>query len=97
MVNTDLNSGIREMNVEGTIRFSIKTFDTEENEAIHSGFKEFCKIECDNNYTLGLKRLLEHYEHQNHIEALWSSIAELDAKIENNKPKEEEEKKEGVF
>lgn len=96
MVETNIDEGIREMGVEGTVRFSIKANDTEENQAVHTGFKEFCKIECDNNYTLGLKRLLEHYEHQTHIEALWSKIAELEANMAEEKPKKEK-KDEGAF
>lgn len=47
---------------EGYIRFNIKAEDTEENQQTHDAFKEFCKVETDNNYTLGLRKLLEYYQ-----------------------------------
>lgn len=90
---------LRDLNVPGFTRFSIKATDSIENQAIHNGFKEFSKIECNNDFTLGLKRLLEHYEHQNHIEALWSKMAELDARFEEilQKPEEKKEEDTGCF
>jgi hypothetical protein len=101
MVETDLDKGIREIS-SGFVRFSIKADDTEENQKVHDAFKEFCKIECDNNYTLGLRKLLEYIEEDSkfasmhlNIEYLASRLAEIESKLD--KPKEEEKKDTEMF
>ena len=100
MVETDVNNdGFRNI-ANGFIRFSIKADDTEENQKVHEAFKEFCKIECDNNYTLGLRKLLEYIEEdakyasmQMNIESINSRVSDIETKI--SQPKEEKEKEDG--
>lgn len=86
---------------DGTIRFGIKTKNTPENLAIHDAFKKFCEQECNNDYTLGLKFLLDaiasDYKYESLSERINYLKAELDdlkIKLENLsvKPKKEEEK-----
>ena len=69
----------------GTVRFSIKADDTLENLQVHSAFKEFCKIETDNNYTQGLKKLLEYYQSDYKIEMIYSMIQEQNIVINDIK------------
>jgi hypothetical protein len=83
-----------ELNVPGFIRFSIKAKDTEENNRVHNMFREFCKVEVDDNYTLGLKKLLEYYAEDYKFESLHLMIEELKAEIDElreSKPKKEKE------
>lgn len=79
---------------EGFIRFSIKAKDTDENKRIHEMFREFCKSEADDNYTLGLKILIEYFSQDFKFESLHLMIEELrseiDAMKEKPKPKNEE-------
>ncbi len=62
---------------KGFIIFSIKADDTEENEGVHKAFWEFCKVETNNDYTQGIKRLLEFYEADFKYELLYNQIGEL--------------------
>ncbi len=76
-VKTDVGDiGLREV-APGHVRFSIKAEDTLENLQVHSAFKEFCRIETDNNYTLGLKKLLEYYQGDFKLELLYNKMEEL--------------------
>lgn len=80
-VNTDTkNLGLREL-AEGFIRFSVKADDTEENQKVHEAFKNFCRIETDNNYTQGLRKLLEYYQGDFKYEMLHSRIESQDATL----------------
>ncbi len=100
-VKTEISEGVRELKdvvEKGYVRFSIKADDTESNEAVHDGFKEFCKLECDNNYTVGLKTLLNYYQADYKYETLYGlyqevkgELNELKAKLEKPKKKEENE------
>lgn len=81
---------------DGSIKFSIKARDTDENVAVHAAFKEFCKVECDDNYTAGLRKLLEYYQDDAKYESLWQNIAFLkqeidELKIQTTKPDSDEE------
>lgn len=84
---------------EGFIKFSIKAADTEENKKVHDAFKEFCKIECDNNYTQGIRKLLEFYEADYKYESLHASIMMLQESVLEIKDKIENKKEEnkGAF
>lgn len=89
-----------ELNIPGFIRFSIKAKDTPENESVHKAFKEFCKVEVDDNYTLGLRKLLEFYQGDFKFEMLHQDIADLQIQVEELRQKLEEPKDEpkpGVF
>jgi hypothetical protein len=59
---------------ENKTGFTIKADDTQENKNVHKAFKDFCKIETDNNYTLGLRKLLEYYQGDFKIEMLHTEI-----------------------
>lgn len=98
----NVDNAIRELPAKGFIRFSIKANDTNENQAIHDGFKKFCEVETDSNYTQGLKRLLEHIEMDYKYEALYDKIASqasdiVELKQEIKKLKEKPNKEEGMF
>lgn len=91
--------GLRDM-ADGTIRFTIKTKDTLENMQIHAAFKDFCRVETDNNYTLGLRKLIEYYQSDAKIEMIYHNIQELNVALHDlkssvvalqSKPKEEPE------
>jgi hypothetical protein len=101
-METDLNEGLRGMNVEGSIKFSIKARDTEENERVHNAFKEFAKQEWDDNYTLALKDLLQTKEADYKYEAMWEHINHLGRELHQMKetkeePKEKDEEQNEVF
>lgn len=70
------NISLRDMSDEGHIRFNIKAPDTEENQRVHDAFKEFCKVETDNNYTVGLRKLLEYYQGDFKYEMILDKIQE---------------------
>ena len=92
-VRTDLGEGIREL-APGYIRFSIKANDTKENEQVHEAFKEFCKVECDNNYTQGVKKLLENYDIDYKYESLFEMCQELKERLNKIEAKAKEPKEE---
>jgi hypothetical protein len=77
MVETDLDNGLRTMADKGFIRFSIKANDTDENQRVHEAFKEFCNVECDGNYTQGLKILLKNYENDYRFDSLYELITHV--------------------
>jgi len=81
------------LGVQGYIRFSIKADDTPENTSVHDAFKEFCKAETDNNYTQGIRKLLEYYQSDFKYEAIWEAIKEIQNDIQMLK---QETKKEVV-
>jgi len=91
------NISVRDIS-DGYTTLFIKSKDTVENEATLISFREFCKIETDNHYTLGLRKLLEYYQGDYKTELIYDEMLELktviaDLKasiIEINKPKEEE-------
>ena len=108
-VNTDINKdGLREIS-HGIIRFSIKADDTLENLQVHSAFKDFCRVETDNNYTQGLKKLIEYYQSDYKIEMIYkilenqASVLEdlktsiIDMKETKKKEKSESEDDEDAF
>lgn len=78
---------LKDLNVPGFIRFSIKAKDTAENQSIHKAFKEFCAAEVDDNYTLGLRKLLEYYQGDFKYEVLYQEIADLKLELANLKDK----------
>lgn len=90
----DFNKEMRSIPAdEKFIRFSIKANDTEENQKIHDAFREFCRVECDDNYTFGLRRLLENYQDDAKFEALWDKYMYLEAELSELKRKLEEPEK----
>jgi len=97
-VNTKVNTDVlRSVSDEGYIRFSIKAYDTIENKAVHTAFKQFSKIECDDNYTQGLRKLLEYFEGDFKYAMLSERINVLETKIEELKKQPEETDSPGAF
>lgn len=78
----DVTEGLRDMGVTGFIRFTIRAQDNEANRKVHEAFKAFCEAECDNNYTFGIRRLLEEYESDAKFEALWEHMSQLQVRID---------------
>jgi hypothetical protein len=75
-VKTEVStSGLRKVAWEGHIGFTVKAKDTDQNLEVHNRFREFCKENCEGNYTLGLKQLLE-------IVSLFELIMELTDEVE---------------
>lgn len=72
---------LRELSEQGFIRFSIKDKDTPQNQAIHDGFREFARVECRDNYTVALEKLLEYYQSDAKFEILWDKIQELEQRV----------------
>lgn len=93
---TDLN--LRSLTPDGRLILVITAKDTPQNEAIHAAFKEMSAVECRNDYTLALSKLLEYYEEDakiammyHEIEALRHEVASLGKKLESLEPKKDEE------
>jgi hypothetical protein len=89
----------------GFIRFSIKADDTAENQSVHEAFREFCKIETDNNYTQGLRKLLEYYQSDFKYEMIYNKLQDQSCTLDDlresviqlqSKPKKEV-KNDGTF
>ena len=106
----EIETNVKKMNLrdlaEGTIGFNIKAKDTEQNQAIHDAFREFCKIESDNNYTLGISKLLEYYQSDFKYEMLYESLNELKVLVDDlkssvvtlqQKPKSEDNEEGDMF
>jgi len=95
-VNTDIKKVDFKDWWEGKTGFTIRADDTKENKEVHAAFKEFCRIESDNSYTLGLRKLLEYYQGDFKLEMLHNvqqeqavSLADLKGSIiELSKKKE---------
>lgn len=101
MKDEDMN--LQDLNVPGFIRFSIKAKDTVENHSVHTSFKDFCRVETDDNYTLGLRKLLEYYQGDFKYEVLHQEIEDLKLELIQLKEKldkpsvNESDNKDGVF
>jgi len=80
-IETDIDKGLRTSGIPGFTRFSIKAEDTEENIATHAGFKSFCEHETANNFTLGLRKLLENWQGNSQTDMLWEMIKEIKEEI----------------
>jgi len=96
-VKTDIKDMELRKITSGYIRFSIKADDTKENTLTHEAFREFCRIECDNNYTLGIRKLLEYYQSDFKYEMLSDKIMNVEQvlyelKTDFEKSKEEPKK-----
>jgi hypothetical protein len=81
-IKTGKDVSLRDI-ADGYTRFSIKAEDTEENTKTHEAFKEFCKIETNNDYTLGLRKLLEFYESDFKYELLYERLDEQSVALAN--------------
>ena len=101
MVETDINKPLG-LPGQGKIAFTIKADDTEDNNMIHNSFKEFCRLECDNNYTWGLKVLIKNYESDFKYEMLYEEINKLKVELlelqgAKEQPQQQEEENKKAF
>ena len=99
-VDTDINKQLNLWDREFYTWFTIRADNNEDNVRIHNEFKDYCKIECANNYTLGLKDLLEYRKNDWKYEALYDMIQGLYDKVAaleqvNSKTNEQEEEEDG--
>lgn len=61
--------------------FTVKYNNTENNESIHKAFIEFSWAECDGNYLLAIKKLLENYSDDYRYSLLMAAIDELKGSV----------------
>jgi hypothetical protein len=80
----------------GYVGLTIKARDTEENQAVLDMFREYCQVETQDNYTQGLRRLLENTKQSYLIEELYARVAHLEAEMEAlNAPEQEKQEQVG--
>lgn len=73
---------IRQLPAEHKYVFlGIRAEDTPRNAEIHRAFREMAAVECKNDRTLALAKLLEYYQADGKIEALWDKIKDLEYRI----------------
>ncbi len=101
-INTDFNNSKLNEVAPTFIGFNIKALETPENIAVHTAFREYCKTETDNNYTLGIRKLLEEHEQDWKYALLAQGLAELQAEMAEAKAnkkdnKVEDKKDKGAF
>lgn len=77
-----MNDSLEELGVPGFIILKMKADDTEQNRAIHNGFRDFAFVECRNDYTLALGKLLEFYEADAKTEMLWAEVQRLKSEVQ---------------
>ena len=92
-INTDFNNSKLNEVAPTFIGFNIKALETPENMAVHVAFREFCKAETDNNYTMGIRKLLESYETDWKYAMLSEALNELKTELFELKAKPVEKKK----
>ena len=101
-IDTNIHRQLDKWNKEFWVWVLIKSKKNDSNEAIINGFRSFCEIETNNDYTQGLKRLLEYYEIDSKYEMFARKFVEIEEKIaileaSLSKPKKKETEKKGVF
>lgn len=93
-IEKELGDSLRQMGWNGYIGFSVKAKDNEVNNSIHEAFKEFSKIEAQNDHTLAIKMLLTCWEDTARIDAVWDYMKHLEQRIVELETKTTEPKKE---
>lgn len=92
---------LRDTGAPGKIWFTVRAEDTEQNRRIHDGFKKLSMIECRNDYTFALGKLLEYYEADAKTEMLWAAILAMERRIDDleqhNEAKAKKEPEPGAF
>lgn len=76
---------LRHLSNTGKVWITIRDYDTPDVVAVHDAFKEFCKLESNNNYTQGLRLLLKYYEDDFKFSFLADKISELEFRIDELK------------
>lgn len=79
MINNDID--LRPLSDNGFIRFTIKAPDTKDNEFIHGSFKQFCRDNAKDDYTFGLRLLLENLDYVHSINSLWDKLEDLSVRV----------------
>ena len=98
MTVEEIQNGLRKISDNGYISLYIKTKNTEQNAAVHNAFRQICKEECDDDYTQGLKMLINAWQSDFKYESLWEHIVELQKQVKELKGSvEKEEENRGVF
>lgn len=83
----EIANGLRELPVEGKIRFTISADNTEDNSRVHETFKEFAKTECANNYTLALKTLMNAMQSDFKYESIWDAVKQVQQEVSDLRTK----------
>lgn len=73
---------LKDMGVDGYIGFSVKAKDTESNREVIRTFLSFAKDECDDNYTLAIKRLVDNNMNLNLLDVLAAKVLEVETRVE---------------
>lgn len=76
---------LKNLSDEGFIKFTIRAEDNEYNESIHKAFRDFCYHQTRNDYTKGLKFLLEQYDVMRQIGMLWGAIDVIEGRLDKLK------------
>ena len=71
-----------ELGVPGKVWLTIRADDTEHNRAVLGSFRDLARVECKNDYTIALRKLLEYYEADAKIELLWAAVTAMERRIE---------------
>jgi hypothetical protein len=84
------------------VRLILKAEDTPQNRAIHDSFREMASIECKDDYTLALAKLLEYYAADAKTEMLYQQLMLLEGRINvlesvASVPKEQDVVNDGTF
>ena len=84
---------------DGTIRFSITAEDNTDNDKTHKDFRQWCKGYTKNDYTIGLRVLLDYYHSNGYFELLWEQLKNLETRITELEAQElpEKETNNGCF
>jgi hypothetical protein len=69
---------LRDLEVPGYIRFSIRAPDTKDNAEVHNDFKEYARLYHRNDYTRALKELLLISKG-----SLWDEINKIRQKVDS--------------
>jgi hypothetical protein len=84
-IKTNMEEGGLSKFAEGYIGFNVKAKDSEENRVVHNSFRRFCKERSGNNYTKGIKLLMELSEFDFKYEMLYNEVHRLTIEIEQMK------------
>ena len=95
MVETDVNK--MKMNEPEYVFLFIKSENNlEESKLVYEAFKNFCMLETKNDYTLGLKRLLEAKQLDWKEGMMFDLINDLERRVQELENKSKEDKKDEV-
>lgn len=76
---------IEEINLRGlapgTISLFIRAKDTIDNAGVHAAFRAYCESEAKNDYTHGMRLLLQNLDYVHSMNALWSRFDEIDERL----------------